>query len=91
VKDLCYEFLIFSHTALLILAGSIKTLTSSHYLTEHAETLKDLGARARAVSVSRFAELSDQAPRNYSAAAKQAPSLATPTLKAHKALTPKVD
>jgi hypothetical protein len=90
-EDLCREFLTFSHTALLILTDSTKTLTFSHHFTGHTKILKDLGARARAVSVSRFTELSDQAPRNYSTAAKQAPSLATPALRAHKALTPKVD
>jgi hypothetical protein len=90
-EDLCCEFLIFSHTALFTLAGNTKTLTSFYYLIRHAKTLKDSGAQARAVSVSRFAKSSDQALRNYSAAAKQAPPLATSALRAHKALTPKVD
>jgi hypothetical protein len=91
VKDLCCEFLTFSHTALFTLTGSTKTLTSSHYFIRHAKTLKDSGARARAVLVSRFAESSDQAPCNYSTAAKRAPSLVTPALRAHKALTSKID
>jgi hypothetical protein len=90
-EDLCREFLTFSYTALLTLTGSTKTLTFSYHLTGHAETLKNSGARARAASVLRFAESSDQALRNYSAAAKQAPSLATSALRAHKALTPKID
>jgi hypothetical protein len=91
VEDLCCEFFIFNHKALFTLTNSIKTLTSSHYLTRHAKTLKDSEAQARAVLVSRFAESSNQALRNYSAAAKQAPFLATSALKAHKAFTPKVD
>jgi hypothetical protein len=94
-KDLCYEFLIFSYTALFTLAGSIKTNTrtfiSSYYLTGHAETLKNLRAQARAVSASRLAESSNKAPRNYSAAVKRAPSSAASALRAHKAFTPKVD
>jgi hypothetical protein len=94
-KDLCREFLTFSHTALLTLAGSTKTntrtLTSSYHLTGHAETLKNSGARARAASASRLAESSDKAPRNYSAAVKRAPPPAAPAPRAHKASTPKVD
>jgi hypothetical protein len=53
--------------------------------------LKNSGAQAKAVSVSRFAKSSDQALYNYNIAAKQAPSLATSTLKAHKAFTLKVN
>jgi hypothetical protein len=88
---LCCEFLTFSYTALSTLAGNTKTLTFSYHLTGHAKTLKNSEARARATSVSRFAKSSDQALRNYSAAAKQAPLLATSALRAHKALTPKVN
>jgi hypothetical protein len=91
VEDLCCEFLIFSHKALFTLASNIKTLTFFHYLTRHAKTLKDLEARARAVLVLRFAKSSDQAPRNYSTAAKRASLLITSALRAHKALTLKVD
>jgi hypothetical protein len=94
-KDLCCEFLTFSHTALFTLAGSTKTntrtLISSHYLTRHAETLKNSEARARAVSASRLAESSDKALRNYSAAVKRAPPSAASALRAHKASIPKVD
>jgi hypothetical protein len=94
-EDLCREFLTFSHTALPTLAGSTKTntrtLTSSHHLTGHAETLKNSGARARAASASRLAESSDKAPRNYSAAVKRAPPPAALAPRAHKASTPKVD
>jgi hypothetical protein len=94
-EDLCREFLTFSHTAFFTLAGSTKTntrtLTSSYYLTGHAKTLKNSGARARAVSASRLAESSDKASRNYSAAVKQAPFPVASALRAHKAFTPKVD
>jgi hypothetical protein len=53
--------------------------------------LKNLGARAKAASVSRFAKSNDQALCNYSAAAKQAPFFAISALRAHKALIPKID
>jgi hypothetical protein len=53
--------------------------------------LKDSEAQARAALVSRFTESSDQALRNYNTAAKQAPLLAISALKAHKALTFKVN
>jgi hypothetical protein len=53
--------------------------------------LKNSGAQARAVSVLRLAKSSNKAPRNYSAAVKQAPFLAAFTLKAHKAFIFKVD
>jgi hypothetical protein len=47
-KDLCYKFLIFSHTAFLTLINSTKTNTRtfifSYYLTKHAKTLKNSGA-----------------------------------------------
>jgi hypothetical protein len=88
---LCYKFLIFSYTALFILASNTKTLTFSYYLTKHAETLKDLGTQARAVLVLCFAKSSDQALRNYSVAAKRAPFLVISALRAHKALTSKVN
>jgi hypothetical protein len=81
----------FSYTAFLILADNIKTLTFFYYLIKHAKTLKDLEAQAKAILVSRFAELNDQALRNYNTAAKQAPLLTTSALRAHKALTPKID
>jgi hypothetical protein len=91
VKDLCYKFLIFSYVALFALTSSTKTLITFYHLIRHAKTLKDLGAQAKAVLVLCFAESNDQALRNYSAAIKQAPFLATSALKAHKALTPKVN
>jgi hypothetical protein len=53
--------------------------------------LKNLRAQAKAVLVLCFAKSSDQALRNYSAAAKQAPFFATSALRAHKAFTPKVN
>jgi hypothetical protein len=90
-KDLCYKFLIFSYTALLILASSTKTLTFSYYLTRHTKTLKNLEAQAKAVLVLCFVKSSDQALRNYSAAVKQAPFFATSALRAHKALTLKIN
>jgi hypothetical protein len=65
--------------------------TIARPVIRHAKTLKNSGAQAKAVLVSRFAKLSNQALRNYSAAAKQAPLLATFALRAHKALTLKVD
>jgi hypothetical protein len=95
VKNLCYKFLIFSHTALLILTDSTKTntktLTSSYYLTKHAKTLKNSEAQARAVLVLCLAKSSDKAPRNYSAAVKQAPLSTASALRAHKAFTLKVN
>jgi hypothetical protein len=56
---MCYKFLIFNHTALFILASSIKTLTFFYYFIRHAKTLKNLRAQAKAVSVSRFIKSSD--------------------------------
>jgi hypothetical protein len=53
--------------------------------------LKNSGAQARAVSALRLAESSDKAPRNYSAAVKQAPPPTAFALRAHKAFTSKVD
>jgi hypothetical protein len=92
---LYYKFFIFSYTALFTLANSTKTntktLTFSYYLTRYAKTLKNLEAQAKAVSVSRLAESSDKALRNYSAAVKQAPLPAALALRAHKAFTFKVD
>jgi hypothetical protein len=88
---LCYKFFIFSYTALLTLANSIKTLTFSYYFIRHAKILKDLEAQAKAILVLRFAKSSNQALRNYNTAAKQAPFFVTFALRAHKALTFKVD
>jgi hypothetical protein len=94
-KNLCYKFLIFSYTALFILADSTKTNTRTliffYYLTRHAKTLKNLEAQAKAVLALCLAESSDKAPRNYSAAVKQAPFSAVFALRAHKAFTLKVD
>jgi hypothetical protein len=53
--------------------------------------LKNSEARARAVSALRLAKSSNKAPRNYSAAVKQAPPSAASALKAHKASTLKVN
>jgi hypothetical protein len=52
--------------------------------------LKNLRAEVKAASVLRLAKSSDQALCNYSTATKRASFLATFTLKAHKAPTPKV-
>jgi hypothetical protein len=70
---------------------NIRTLTSFYYFTKHTKTLKNLGARARAVSASRLAESSDKALCNYSTAVKQAPFSAVSALKAYKAFTPKIN
>jgi hypothetical protein len=88
---LCYKFLIFSYTALFTLASSTKTLTSFYYLTKHVKTLKNSEAKARAILVLCLAKSDDQALYNYNVVTKQAPSLVTLALRAHKAPTPKIN
>jgi hypothetical protein len=70
---------------------NIKTLTFSYYLTEHAKTLKNSEAQAKAVLALYLAESSDKALRNYSAAVKQTPFFTAFALKAHKAFILKVN